>query len=91
MSDSAERYLQAARRDSTQWCYAQAIEHFEVEWGGGLPASSENIVRYLAAYGPQLYKCRLHHVIEFLCDPAQRRTNQVYGLCEWHQWGRCFL
>lgn len=54
MSDAAERYLHAARRESTQRRYAQAIEHFEVEWGGMLPASSESIVRYLAAYGAQL-------------------------------------
>jgi hypothetical protein len=34
--------------------YAQAVEHFETEWGGVLPASSESVVRYLAAYGAQL-------------------------------------
>lgn len=54
MDDSAERYLQAARRASTQRRYAQAIEHFEGEWGGLLPASSESVVRYLAAYGARL-------------------------------------
>ena len=53
MSD-AERYQQAARRASTARRYAQAIEHFEGEWGGLLPASSASVVRYLAAFGPQL-------------------------------------
>jgi hypothetical protein len=32
----------------------QAVEHFDAEWGGVLPASSESIVRYLAACGAQL-------------------------------------
>lgn len=49
-----ERYLRAARRASTERRYAQAIAHFEAEWGGLLPASSESVVRYLAAYGAQL-------------------------------------
>lgn len=70
MSDS-ERYLQAARRDSTQRRYAQAIEHFEAEWGGVLPASSENIVRYLAAYGAKLSSNTL-------------RTH-LAALAQWHQ------
>lgn len=53
MSD-AERYQQAARRISTTRRYAQAIEHYEGEWGGLLPASSASLVRYLAAYGARL-------------------------------------
>ncbi|EPA99378.1 site-specific integrase [Pseudomonas sp. G5(2012)] len=71
MSDSAERYLQAARRDSTQRRYAQAVEHFEGEWSGLLPASSESIVRYLAAYGAQLSSNTL-------------RTH-LAALAQWHQ------
>jgi hypothetical protein len=71
LSDSAERYLQAARRDSTQRRYAQAVEHFEAEWGGGLPASSENVVRYLAAYGAKLSSNTL-------------RTH-LAALAQWHQ------
>lgn len=54
MSDLAERYLQLARRASTSRRYTQAIEHFEREWGGLLPASSESVVRYLATYGALL-------------------------------------
>ena len=71
MSDSAELYLQAARRDSTQRRYAQAVEHFEVEWGGVLPASSESVVHYLAAYGAQLSSNTL-------------RTH-LAALAQWHQ------
>ncbi|AZC51732.1 Cointegrate resolution protein S [Pseudomonas chlororaphis subsp. piscium] len=54
MDTSPERYIRAARRASTERRYAQAIEHFEVGWGGLLPASSESVVRYLTHYGDQL-------------------------------------
>lgn len=54
MDTSPDRYLRAARRSSTERRYAQAIEHFEAEWGGLLPASSESVVRYLTHYGGQL-------------------------------------
>ncbi|MBK5413370.1 tyrosine-type recombinase/integrase [Pseudomonas sp. TH31] len=50
MSTAAERYLQAARRESTVRRYQQALAHYEVSWGGFLPASSESIVRYLAEH-----------------------------------------
>jgi integrase len=48
MSTVAERYLQAARRESTTRRYQQALAHYEVAWGGFLPASSDSILRYLA-------------------------------------------
>ncbi|WP_342624507.1 site-specific integrase [Pseudomonas alkylphenolica] len=54
MDTSPDRYLRAARRASTERRYAQAIAHFEAEWGGLLPASSESVVRYLTHYGDQL-------------------------------------
>lgn len=69
MSDS-EVYLQAARRISTQRRYARAIEHFEGEWEGLLPASGESVVRYLVAYGPQLSSSTL-------------RTH-LAALAQWH-------
>lgn len=70
MSDAAERYLSAARRASTQRRYAQAIEHFEAEWGGLLPASSESIVRYLASCAARLSSSTL-------------RTH-LAALAQWH-------
>lgn len=48
--DKAERYLTAGTRDNTRKGYRAAIEHFEVTWGGFLPATGEGIVRYLAEY-----------------------------------------
>ncbi|HDS1776883.1 TPA: site-specific integrase [Pseudomonas putida] len=70
MSD-AERYQQAARRASTARRYAQAIEHFEGEWGGLLPASSVSVVRYLAAFGAQL--------------SASTLRTHLAALAQWHQ------
>lgn len=49
-----DRYLRAATRDNTRRSYRAAIEHFEVEWGGFLPATAESVARYLAAYAGQL-------------------------------------
>lgn len=53
MSD-LDRYLHAATRDNTRRSYRAAIEHFEVEWGGFLPATAESVARYLAAHAGQL-------------------------------------
>lgn len=71
MDISPERYLRAARRASTERRYAQAIEHFEAEWGGLLPASSESVVRYLTHYANQF----------------TTRTLRVHlaALARWHQ------
>ncbi|OLF53369.1 recombinase, partial [Pseudomonas chlororaphis] len=49
-----DRYLRAATRDNTRRSYRAAIEHFEVVWGGFLPATSDSVARYLAAYAGEL-------------------------------------
>ncbi|WP_047337028.1 site-specific integrase [Pseudomonas protegens] len=49
-----DRYLQAATRDNTRRSYRAAIEHFEVQWGGFLPATAESVARYLAVYAGEL-------------------------------------
>ena len=46
--DKIDRYLHAGTRDNTRQSYQSAVRHFEIEWGGFLPATSENIARYLA-------------------------------------------
>lgn len=53
MSD-LDRYLQAATRDNTRRSYRAAIEHFEVTWGGFLPATADSVARYLVAYAAAL-------------------------------------
>ncbi|WP_085696148.1 site-specific integrase [Pseudomonas sp. B26(2017)] len=52
--DKAERYLTAGTRENTRKSYRAAIEHFEVTWGGFLPATGEGIVLYLAEYADSL-------------------------------------
>lgn len=49
-----DRYLQAATRDNTRRSYRAAIEHFEAEWGGFLPATADSVARYLVAYAGKL-------------------------------------
>ncbi|WP_194726433.1 site-specific integrase [Noviherbaspirillum malthae] len=43
-----DQYVNAATRDNTRKAYQGAVRHFEVEWGGFLPATAESIARYLA-------------------------------------------
>ena len=43
-----DRYLQAGTRDNTRRSYRSAVEHFEVTWGGFLPATADSVARYLA-------------------------------------------
>ncbi|WWL45616.1 hypothetical protein V5O39_09870 [Pseudomonas parakoreensis] len=45
-----DRYLQAATRDNTRRSYRSAIEHFEVKWGGLLPATADSVARYLVEH-----------------------------------------
>lgn len=47
-------YLDAATRANTQRSYASAIRHFEVDWGGHLPATADSTARYLADYADRL-------------------------------------
>ena len=49
-----ESYLQAAERENTQRSYASALRHFEVTWGGLLPATTDNVARYLVAHAASL-------------------------------------
>lgn len=49
-----DQYLDAATRDSTRQSYRAAIEHFEVQWKGLLPATADGVARYLAEYADTL-------------------------------------
>ncbi|MBG7044320.1 site-specific integrase [Pseudomonas aeruginosa] len=49
-----DRYLQAGTRENTRRSYQSAVEHFEVTWGGFLPATSDSIVRYLVDHADKL-------------------------------------
>ncbi|MDF5375975.1 site-specific integrase [Vibrio parahaemolyticus] len=43
-----DRYIHAATRANTRKSYRACIDHYEVVWGGFLPATSEGVARYLA-------------------------------------------
>lgn len=47
-------YLHAGTRDNTRRSYQAAARHFEVEWGGFLPATADSIVRYLVDHADSL-------------------------------------
>jgi integrase len=47
-------YVNAATRENTLRSYQAAVRHFEVEWGGLLPASVDAVARYLADYAEVL-------------------------------------
>ena len=51
---TVDQYINAATRDNTRKSYQSAIEHFEVQWGGFLPATADSIARYLADYADAL-------------------------------------
>ncbi len=39
-----DEYLKAATRENTRLSYQAAVDHFEVTWGGVLPATFAQIV-----------------------------------------------
>ncbi|WP_409267367.1 site-specific integrase [Massilia sp. BHUDP2] len=49
-----DTYVTAGTRENTQRSYRSAVEHFEVQWGGLLPASGDTIARYLAEHASTL-------------------------------------
>ncbi|WP_321817322.1 MULTISPECIES: hypothetical protein [unclassified Paraburkholderia] len=49
-----DRDVEAATRENTQRSYQSALRHFEVEWGGFLPASADMITGYLAGHAETL-------------------------------------
>lgn len=45
-----DAYIQAATRDNTRQSYKSSIRHYEIEWGGYLPATSLQVAEYLSSY-----------------------------------------
>jgi hypothetical protein len=68
--NKADRYLQAGTRENTRRSYRAAVEHFEVTWGGFLPATGDGIVHYLAEYADK-------HTISTL-------KQRLAALAQWH-------
>ncbi len=68
---TVDRYLEAATRANTQRSYASGLRHFEVEWGGHLPATPDNVARYLA-----------EHAGQFTTNTLRQR---LAALAHWHR------
>lgn len=68
--DKLSFYLDASVRENTQKSYASAIHHFEQEWKGLLPATADDIHRYIAHYADTLSINTLRH--------------RVAALSQWH-------
>jgi integrase len=49
-----DQYIHAATRDNTRRSYQSAVRHFEVEWGGFLPATADSVARYLVDHAETL-------------------------------------
>lgn len=67
---SVESYIKLADRPNTKRSYASAVQHFEVEGRGALPATSASIAAYLAQYAESLSISTLR--------------NRLAGLSRWH-------
>lgn len=65
-----DRYIQAATRDNTRRSYQSAVEHFEVSWGGFLPATADSITRYLVDHAETL--------------AANTLKQRLAALAQWH-------
>ena len=59
--DRVALYLEAAARPNTQRSYETALQHYEISWGGLLPATTDGVARYLAAYADSLAINTLKH------------------------------
>lgn len=49
-----DQYINAATRPNTRQSYRSATAHFEVAWGGFLPATADSVAQYLAEYADTL-------------------------------------
>jgi len=66
-----DKYIHAATRDNTRKSYRAAIEHFEVSWGGFLPATADSIAHYLSDYADSL--------------SINTLRQRLAGIAAWHQ------
>jgi integrase len=65
-----DQYVRAATRENTRLSYRAAVEHFECQWGGFLPATADSVARYLADYAKTL--------------SVNTLRQRLAGLAAWH-------
>lgn len=83
-----DRYVRAATRDNTRRSYRSAVEHFEVTWGGFLPATADSVARYLADHAERLSAATLKQptIMVELSSKAMRWKSSL----RLHLWSGCF-
>lgn len=64
-------YIEAATRENTRRSYESAVRHFEVNWGGFLPATADSIAHYLADHAGKL--------------AINTLKQRLAALAQWHQ------
>lgn len=78
LKEKSEKYIKASTSDSTRKAYQKAIKHF-LNWGGQLPADTNQILLYLTDYAESLNprSLSLHitairnwHLTQNLTDPT---------------------
>ncbi|MGD8176663.1 site-specific integrase [Marinimicrobium sp. C6131] len=67
---SIDHYIHAATRANTRRAYQAAVQHFEAEWGGFLPATADSVARYLVDHA------RTHSL--------NTLRQRLAGLAAWH-------
>ncbi|WP_081933692.1 site-specific integrase [Massilia sp. 9096] len=65
---TVDTYARAAIRENTRRSYRSALQHFETEWGGLLPASPDTVARYLAEHAETLSVSTLQQRLSALAD-----------------------
>lgn len=70
-----DTYIEAATRTNTRRSYQGAVRHFEVEWGGFLPATADSVARYLADHAETL---AINTLRQRLAALAQWHINQGF-------------
>jgi site-specific recombinase XerD len=70
-----DEYIHAATRDNTRRSYQSAVRHFETEWQGFLPATSDSIARYLVDHAESL---SINTLRQRLAALAQWHINQGF-------------
>ena len=63
-------YIAAATAPNTRRSYQSAIAHFEIEWGGFLPATADSVACYLVDYAATL--------------AANTLRQRLAALSQWH-------
>ena len=72
----SDRYYSAATSDNTRRAYQSDIHHYEIVWGGPLPATTDNILRYLHAFAETLNPRTL--------------SRRLTALKQWHRYQKLF-